>query len=209
MSPMRRRLDPDQRRQEILRAASRAFTARPYPEVQIGEIAREAGASRALVNHYFGDKRELFLALVAAIVDRTPAVVRTDLELSGEALVAANTAAWLDAAEAGRETFLMLTEMGPVGRDPELEALLDRLRDRIAERMLANHLGPDEATPAARATMRATLGMIERAARDWLTGKGGDRVETEAMVVAAIMATIERVLPAVEAARRREEGERG
>ncbi|MGE5336051.1 MAG: TetR/AcrR family transcriptional regulator [Nitrososphaerota archaeon] len=197
---MRRRLDPDQRRAEILRAAARAFTSRPYAEVQIGEIARDAGASRALVNHYFRDKRGLFLALIEAIVDRTPSVVRTDLELGGEAMVAANTAAWLDLVEASRETFLMLTDMGPIGSDADLEALLDRLRDSVADRMLANHLGTTEIPPPAHVAMRATLGLIERAVRDWLTGKGGSREQTEALIVAAIMATIRDLLPAVETA---------
>lgn len=198
---MRRRLEPAQRRGEILHAAARAFSARPYDEVHVDEIAREAGASRALLNHYFGDKRGLFLAVARMIVERIPATVRTDLtELSAAEMVDANTAAWLDAVEEGRATFLAFTGGGPIGRDPELEALQDELRDRIATRMLTNHLATTDFPPAALFTMRATFGAIERAVIDWISGKGGTRAETHALIANSIIATIHDVLPAVEAA---------
>jgi AcrR family transcriptional regulator len=69
---VRRRLEAEVRRKEILRAASRAFASRPYDAVHIDAIARDAGASWALINHYFGDKRGLFLAVAREIVARTP-----------------------------------------------------------------------------------------------------------------------------------------
>ncbi len=198
---MRRRLAPEERRREILEAAARAFSARPYDEVQVDEIARQAGASRALLNHYFGDKRGLFLAVARTIVERFPASVRTDLtDLGVEAMVDANTAAWLDAVEAGGATFLAFTGGGPIGRDPELEALQDELRDRIATRMLSNHLGTVEVSPAALFTMRAELGMIERAILDWIADRGVTRAQTHALIASSILTTVRDVLPAVEAA---------
>lgn len=199
---MRRRLEPDERRREILHVAARAFSGRPYDEVHVDEIAREAGASRALLNHYFGDKRGLFLAVARTIVERMPATVRTDLtDRPVEEMVDANTAAWLDAVEAGSATFLAFTGGGPIGRDPELEALQDELRDRIATRMLSNHLGSAEITPAALFTMRAALGTVERAVIDWISGRAG-RPQTHAVIAKIILATIRDVLPAVEAAER-------
>ncbi len=199
---MRRRLDPDARRGEILAAATRAFSSRPYEEVQIDAIAREADASRALVNHYFRDKRGLFLAVVREVAEGVPAVVSTELDLPVEEMVDANTAAWLDLVEAGRDTFMMFLGGGPIGRDPELEALQDELRDRVAERILVNHLGTSEIPPAARFTMRAAVGAMERAAQDWIGGRGGSRAETHALIAATILATVREVLPAVEAAGR-------
>jgi AcrR family transcriptional regulator len=194
---MRRRLDPDVRRKEILDVATRAFARRPYDEVQIDAIARDAGASRALVNHYFGDKRGLFLAVARGIVARMPSVIRTDLDLDVEAMVAANTDAWLDLIEANRETSLLFLGAGPIGRDPELDALQDELRDRLADRILANHLGTTDIPPAAHRTMRAATGLMELALRDWATGRGGTREETHAIVGQSILAVVRHVLPAV------------
>ena len=52
----RLRMDPAERRELILSAASRAFASRPYEEVSLAEIAEEAQASEALVHTYFGGK---------------------------------------------------------------------------------------------------------------------------------------------------------
>jgi len=198
---MRRRLDPEERRNEILAVAARAFASNPYDEVHIDAVAREAGASRALVNHYFRDKRGLFLAVARTVVDRVPAALRDDLtDRDPAAMVDANTSAWLDAVEAAKETFLSFAGAGPIGRDPELEALQDEFRDRVATRMLANHLGTTDFPPAALITMRATLGLIERAVVDWVTGKGGTRAQTHALITTAILTTVREVLPAVEEA---------
>jgi len=193
----RRRLDPEARRREILDAARGAFASRPYADVSIETVARDAGASRALVGHYFGDKRGLFLAVARDVVARTPAVVRTDLGLGVEEMVAANTDAWLDLLERSRETAMIFLGAGPFGGDPQLEALQDELRDAIAERILVNHLGTTDLPPAARLTMRAATGMMERAIGDWLTGKGPTRAQTHAIVAQTILATVRHVLPAV------------
>lgn len=196
----RRRLDPDERRREILHVATRAFSRDAYDRVQVDAIAREAEASRALVNHYFGDKRGLFLAVAREIVENIPTTVRTDLtDLDPEAMVEANTAAYLDAVEAGQATFIAFAGGGPIGRDPELEALQDELRDRVARRMLSNHLGEAEVTPAALFTMRAALGMMERAIVDWINGRAS-RAETHALISRGVLTTVREVLPAVEAA---------
>jgi AcrR family transcriptional regulator len=190
----RRRLDPGDRKREILLVATQAFATLPYDSVHVDAIASEANASRALINHYFRDKRGLFVAVIRQIVEQTPTVVRTDLELEPEEMVAANTAAWLDAVEAGRETFFMFAGGGPLGHDPMVDEAQDELRDRVAERMLANHLGTTDFPPAALATMRAELGLIERAIKDWLGGRIS-REQTHTLIVRSILATVREVLP--------------
>jgi AcrR family transcriptional regulator len=194
---MRRRLDPDTRKAEILRAARHAFATLPYDDVQINAIAREADASRALINHYFGDKRGLFIAVARDLATRLPSRVRTDLDLDVEEMVAANTDAWLDLIEASRETFLMFIGAGPIGQDPELEKLQDEVRDAVAHRMLTNHLGTTDIPPAAHHAMRAATGLMERALRDWAAGKGPTREETHTLIVASILAVVRHVVPAV------------
>jgi AcrR family transcriptional regulator len=65
----RRRLDPDARRAAILAAAARAFSRGPYDRVAVADVAREAGASEALVFRYFDSKPALFTEVVRAEVD--------------------------------------------------------------------------------------------------------------------------------------------
>ena len=53
-TPTNRRLDPAQRREQILDAANALFAERAYDEVSIEKIASAAGVTRGLVHHYFG-----------------------------------------------------------------------------------------------------------------------------------------------------------
>jgi AcrR family transcriptional regulator len=66
----RRRLSPEDRRTELLALGAEVFGKRPYDEVRIDEIAERAGVSRALMYHYFPDKRAFFAAVVKDEADR-------------------------------------------------------------------------------------------------------------------------------------------
>ncbi|RAV07678.1 TetR/AcrR family transcriptional regulator [Mycolicibacterium sp. GF69] len=70
MAESRRRLSPADRRSELLALGAEAFGQRPYDEVRIDEIAERAGVSRALMYHYFPDKRAFFAAVVRAEGER-------------------------------------------------------------------------------------------------------------------------------------------
>ncbi|MFF5211558.1 TetR family transcriptional regulator [Streptosporangium sp. NPDC000396] len=61
-------------RQRILDAARRLFTELGYDQVTMRLISAEAGANIALINRYFGSKRELF-AEVLAMQGRFPGVL--------------------------------------------------------------------------------------------------------------------------------------
>ena len=67
-APARRRLDPDERRAQILGRAIEMFGERPYAAVSTAELAQRAGVARGLINHYFGNKRDLYLAVVRRMV---------------------------------------------------------------------------------------------------------------------------------------------
>lgn len=61
--PERRRLDVATRRAALLAAASRLLAEAAPHEVTMADVAREAGASEALVHHYFGNRAGLHVAL--------------------------------------------------------------------------------------------------------------------------------------------------
>ena len=70
MPTARRRLSPEDRRAELLALGAEVFGKRPYDAVRIDEIAERAGVSRALMYHYFPDKRAFFAAVVKDEADR-------------------------------------------------------------------------------------------------------------------------------------------
>jgi AcrR family transcriptional regulator len=78
MPTARRRLSPQDRRAELLALGADVFGKRPYDEVRIDEIAERAGVSRALMYHYFPDKRAFFAAVVKDEADRLYAATNMD-----------------------------------------------------------------------------------------------------------------------------------
>ncbi len=66
----RRRLSPNDRRTELLALGVEAFGERPYDDVRIDEIAERAGVSRALMYHYFPDKRAFFAEVIRVEAER-------------------------------------------------------------------------------------------------------------------------------------------
>ena len=139
--PDRRRLSPEDRRNELLALGAEVFGQRPYDEVRIDEIAERAGVSRALMYHYFPDKRAFFAA-----------VVRNEGEKLFEAT---NTPPDADASlfeqlKAGVLEYLRYDEAHPHGAwaaymgmgrsDPVLRGIDDVDNDRQANRIMTRLL---------------------------------------------------------------------
>lgn len=66
----RQRLQPADRSDSILAAATEAFAAAPYDQVSMAAIGRACGASEALVFKYFESKARLYAAVVSGELDR-------------------------------------------------------------------------------------------------------------------------------------------
>src|SRR5438270_199550 len=66
---------------ELLHVGETLFSARPFDEVSIDDIATAAGISKNLIYHYFAGKRELFLAVIAHASERMLAATAPDLTL--------------------------------------------------------------------------------------------------------------------------------
>ncbi|MDO4259624.1 MAG: helix-turn-helix domain-containing protein [Actinomycetaceae bacterium] len=67
--PTPQRLDPATRRAAILDSARQAFATRPYGQVSLAAVGREAGVSEALVHKYFDGKAGLFAEVTHEAVE--------------------------------------------------------------------------------------------------------------------------------------------
>jgi len=193
----RTRLDPDARRDHILEAAGAVFANRPYVEVSLGEVAREAGVSRSLVSHYFGSKRGLFVEVMRAFAAAAPEAVRTDRDLPVEEMVAANVEAWLDLADEHRETAIAMAGIGALGRDPELQVLVEEIREQVVDRMLLNHFGTTDVPRELRLALRAYTGLYEVAVSEWLHAGRMTRAEVRILITGGLFAILQDVVPAL------------
>jgi|AGTN01.2.fsa_nt_gi Transcriptional regulator len=59
----------DERREQILSAALKAFASRGFAATKISDIVARAGMSHGLVYHYFKSKEEIFYALLKRAMD--------------------------------------------------------------------------------------------------------------------------------------------
>lgn len=69
MSSVASRVQSQDSRDEILKAAMRLFEGRGFHETSMSEVAREAGVSKALIFWHFKTKEELFLAVLNRLLE--------------------------------------------------------------------------------------------------------------------------------------------
>lgn len=72
--------DPKRSRRAILKAATDEFVAHGFSGASVNEIAAQAAINKRMLYHYFGNKEELFLAVLEAAYERIRTGERT-LEL--------------------------------------------------------------------------------------------------------------------------------
>jgi AcrR family transcriptional regulator len=200
-APRWSRLDRDERRAAILATARRLFSQRHYSAVSTAEIARAAGVTRGLVNHYFGTKRELYLEVVRGLVRplSIPAGPR-DTARPMEEVVARWVGRWLDALEENRAALLAAVGAEGFGRDRELERIVQRSRDATVERIIEIlGLEPAGHGDQLRAVLRTYSGLVQLATVEWLQRRTLSRDQVEALLSSSLVAMIRDVVPSVAA----------
>jgi AcrR family transcriptional regulator len=108
-TPKFTRLAPGQRREQILDAANALFAERAYDEVSIEDIASSAGVTRGLVHHYFGGRKQVYIALLERLVAVREERLPPPVGRSARARVADSVSRWLDWTEANRTIWLAAT----------------------------------------------------------------------------------------------------
>ncbi|MET0473915.1 MAG: TetR family transcriptional regulator [Mycobacterium sp.] len=130
-------MSPEDRRTELLTLGAEVFGQRPYDEVRIDEIAERAGVSRALMYHYFPDKRAFFAAVVKAegerLFEATNTLPEPDLTLYEQ--LRAGVLAYLEYDEAHPHG-AWAAYMGMGRTDPVLRGIDVVDNDRQADRII-------------------------------------------------------------------------
>ncbi|RJL33960.1 TetR/AcrR family transcriptional regulator [Bailinhaonella thermotolerans] len=194
------RMDPGDRRRQILARARTLFRERPYSEVSTTEIAAAAGVSRALLNHYFGTKRDLYLAAVTEMLAVPPVPVPEYVPgASVRERACQSIEGWLELLERNRETWLAAVGADGMGRDPELEEVVDAARDRVVDHIVqVVGLGPyAREHPEVRALLRGFGGMAEAASREWLVRGRLTRRQVHVFLEETLLRVLADILPRV------------
>ena len=184
--------------EEILDAARRVFLRADFATTSMGEIADEAGVTRGLLNHYFGTKRDLYLARrrrrrrdAARDGRHRPSATCRSRRWS-TATARTSSTRWSATPSCGRCS----SGPRPIGRDPEVAAVMAAAREEVVERMARNHAG-DAVTDELRMALRVFQGAAERAAQEWLARGRMNREQTNAILTGLLLTLVRDVAPSI------------
>jgi AcrR family transcriptional regulator len=174
----RHRLGVDERRKQLLDLALELFGNRPYDEISIDEIAKEAGVSKGLLYHYFPSKRAFFVAAVEAasesLLESTEVVTAGEVPTMQE--MHEGVSRYLAYVERHANNYLLLMRGGD-GVDGEVQAIVERTRMAFLERVrAAASLLPK--SPEVDITLRGYIGYVETVSIEWVEHK---RVSRDAL----------------------------
>jgi AcrR family transcriptional regulator len=177
-SPVRVRLSPDTRREQLLELGVRLLSTRALDELSIETLAEEAGISRGLLYHYFGNKQDFHTAVVQRaaddLYDRTaPTGDGTPLEQ-----LAGSLARYVDYVTENYQGYVSLIRSAAGGHD-EIRRIYEdsraALTDRIFEAPVAEEataLGLSD-TPAVRLLVRGWSSFVEEVVVEWVRDPRG------------------------------------
>ncbi|PXY27622.1 TetR/AcrR family transcriptional regulator [Prauserella muralis] len=199
-APRWRRLEPDERKEQIFVCAAELFGERPYAEVSTSDIAARAGVARGLINHYFGTKRELYLAVVQRALTVPQVAVERLPKGSLEERTDAAVDWFLDMVVRQEKMWLAAITPEGIGRDAEVERIVDETDRAAADRVLEAMGFPreEDSTLAEQrnALVRAYGGMVKAAGREWLVRGTLDRKQVHTLLSTQLRTLVAEVLPA-------------
>ena len=188
-TPTYSRLAPGQRREQILDAANALFAERGYDEVSVEDIASSAGVTRGLVHHYFGGRKEVYIALLERLGAMREEQLPPPVGRSARARVADNVSRWLDWTEQNRTIWLATLGAARTSPTPTSgPSSLDLVRRAVAI-LAAHHADIAETSPRLRYALECWTGLNRAATRRWLQGEA-TREQTHELIAS----TLEHVL---------------
>lgn len=198
----RRRMEPDVRRAEILSVARRLFGERSYSTVSTSDIAAEVGVARALINHYFGSKRGLYLEVVRQMMVIPASVSERLPPTTAEERLSICVDRWLDVVERNREMWLSAIGSEAL-HDPDVDRIMLEADEIATDHVLEAALLSDVTTgrEKLRAMIRAHSSMLKAASREWLVRGTLSRSDLHVMLTRTVLHLVNTVFPEVRGTR--------
>ena len=174
----RTRLSPEQRREQLLDLGVRLLAHRSLDELSIDLLAEEAGISRGLLYHYFGNLQEFHVAVVRRAVEDIYAITAPrDIEDPLEQL-AVSVGAYLDYVSENYTGYVSLIRAAAGGNE-ELRTIYRDARRSLTDRIF-EIAGPEQLaalgvvdSPATRLLLDAWAAMVETAVVSWVDDPHG------------------------------------
>src|SRR4051812_30635038 len=133
-SVSRVRMSPDNRREQLLELGVRLLSTRPLEELSIETLAEEAGISRGLLYHYFGNKQDFHTAVVQRAADDLYARTAPTGEGTPLEQLAGSLARYVDYVAENYQGYVSLIR-GAAGGHEDLRRIYEESRAALTDRM--------------------------------------------------------------------------
>ena len=172
------RMSPESRREQLLDLGTRLLSTRTLDEISIELLAEEAGISRGLLYHYFGNLQEFHVAVVRRAVEDIYAITAPrDIEDPLEQL-AVSVGAYLDYVSENYTGYVSLIRAAAGGNE-DLRTIYRDARRSLTDRIF-EIAGPEQLaalgvvdSPATRLLLDAWAAMVETAVVSWVDDPHG------------------------------------
>ncbi|MDT0203787.1 TetR/AcrR family transcriptional regulator [Nocardioides sp. AE5] len=188
------RMSPESRREQLLDLGVSLLATRSLDEISIEMLAEEAGISRGLLYHYFGNKQDFHEAVVRRAADDL--IAQTAPPEGGDPLdrLLASMESYLDYVVANHEGYLSLVR-GASGGNARLQEIYEEARAALTDRLFTEDGGQLLAdTPEHRMLVHAWTAFSEDLTLAWV--RDPQDVPRE-RIVAAMTAALPAIVDAV------------
>jgi AcrR family transcriptional regulator len=180
----RRRLDPQQRREQLLDTGAALFAERPYEDVLMEDIAARAGVSRATLYHYYPNKRDLYVAMFKRASDRFLARVIPDPQLTLAEQLAT-------ALEAHIQSFVdhpfeaITINRGALSDDPAIQAIVAEELNVVGQRLVDQLVAEGCLRDATEIAVEGWLAFVRAVCVKWIQSQDISRADLTEMCLHA------------------------
>ncbi len=152
-------------------AANALFSERGYDEVSIEDIANAAGVTRGLVHHYFGGRKDVYIALLERLGALREEQLPPPVARSARARVADSVSRWLDWTDHNRTIWLATLGRGEDIADPDIRQVVTELVSRAVALLATQHTDLADDSPRLRYALECWTALNRSATRRWLQGE--------------------------------------
>ena len=178
------RLEPQQRREQLLDTGAALFAEKPYEDVLVEDIAARAGVHRATLYHYFPSKRDLYVAIFKRASNRFLARVGPDPQLP----LAEQLAAGL---EAHIQSFVdhpyeaVTINRGALSDDPAIQAIIAEELNVVGQRLIDKLVAEGRLREVTEIAVEGWLAFVRAACVKWIQSPNISRADLTEMCLRA------------------------
>jgi len=181
----RRRLSPEERREQLLDSALALAAGGDIAAISVGEVAAHAGVSEGLLYHYFSTKQALVVAAVRRAADAFIEDLRAAAVGPSLARLTAGLGAYLDHVQSQPTGWRALlhantAELAAIGAEVEQESL----------RLALDALGIAAPTDVLLVTLTGWAQLERSICLGWLEHPGVERATVEDLLTSTFIAAL-------------------